>query len=250
MVRDDANRDDGSPDEISPDEISREEIRMTRNRVTDRRRVRIGNRCRAFLLTLAVWNVLALVRAAAPEPVISQEAAETAADKIAQIQRETLAGSAIPLIFTEEEANSYLSIIVAPDYPSGLSEIRLNFLDARLRGTADMDFDEVKRASEKPLPPMMEVMLFGEHTLTVEGPFRSLNGRGEFRMEAVSLDGIPLPLFMVDFMLDHFIRPRFPGFDPNRLFALPFSMDRIEILPAHLRLFGQSPNPVEAFHLD
>jgi len=195
-----------------------------------------------------------VVQAAAPEPAVSPEAAESAAEKIAQIQRETLAESAIPLIFTEEEANSYLSIIVAPNYPSGLSAIQLNFLDARLRGTADVDFDEAKRASGKPLPPMMEVMLFGEHTLAVEGPFRSLNGHGEFTMEAISLDGIPLPPFMVnflvDFLLDRFIRPYFPGLYPNRSFALPFSMERIEILPAHIRLFGQSSNPVEAFQLD
>ena len=163
------------------------------------------------------------------EIALSAEAAESAAEKLRQIREPSTGRSSATIQFSEEEVNSYLDYELAPRYPAGVSKVSVRFLPGRLLGTAEVDFDKAKAARRAP-GGMMDYLFWGVHTLSVEGGFSAVNGVGQFDLEAVSLDGVALPRTLVDFLMDAYLKPRFPGLDIDRPFPLPHSIDRVQVL--------------------
>jgi hypothetical protein len=165
----------------------------------------------------------------AAEEALSPEAAVSASEKLRQIQDGSLARSAATVRMSEAEANSYLQYELAPKYPSGLNSVELRFTPGRLAGTAEVDFDKAKAASRHRENPLMDFLSWGTHTLGVEGGFSAVNGVGHFDLEKVSLDGITLPQPMVDYLIDRFLKHRFPALALDRPFPMPYSIDRVQV---------------------
>ena len=160
---------------------------------------------------------------------VSAEAAESAAEKFRQIREPSTVRSSAAIQFSEEEVNSYFDYELAPRYPGGVSKVSVRFLPGRLLGTAEVDFDKGKAARRMP-GGMPDYLFWGVHTLSVEGGFSAVNGIGQFDLESVSLDGVPLPRTLVDFLMDAYLKPRYPGLDIDRPFPLPHSIDRVQVL--------------------
>jgi hypothetical protein len=172
--------------------------------------------------------------AALQQPVVSTQAAESAAGKLERIRHPAPGevGSSTTR-FSEEEVNSYLYYDMAPEFPAGLEQVTVRFTPSHIQGSAEVDFDKAgaarRRGAPPAIPPMMEYLLRGRHTLTVEGGFSAIGGIGRFDLERVILDGVEIPRPLVDYLIDAYIRPRHPNFDPERPFHLPYSIDRVQV---------------------
>jgi hypothetical protein len=184
-----------------------------------------------------VWHVHAagFLSEAAPGAV-SAEAAESAAEKLDQIRQAASARSAPAGVrFTEEEINSYLYYDLASRYPTGVSKVNVRLSSGSIAGSTEIDFDKLKAArsgSGQPpgqSPGILGYLFWGVHTLAVEGAFWATDGAGRFELSAVSLDGVPLPRPLVDFLIDSYLKPRYPVLDLDRPFPLPYSIDRVEV---------------------
>jgi hypothetical protein len=122
---------------------------------------------------------------------------------------------------------------MAPGFPPGLESISVRLTPSHIHGTGDVDFDKAsaarRRSGASPIPPMMDYLLRGRHTLTVAGQFSAIDGVGQFDLETVALDGVTIPQALVDFLIETYLRPRYRTFDPNRPFRMPHSIDRVQV---------------------
>ncbi|MBI3935268.1 MAG: hypothetical protein HY316_11315 [Acidobacteria bacterium] len=184
-------------------------------------------------MTLAGQVILSALAAApmppsATEVAISAEAAESAADKLRQIQQAYGDGNSVVGEFSEAEVNSYLYYELAARYPAGVAKVSVRLLPSRIMGTSEVDFDKA-RASRRTPGGMMDYLFWGVHTLSVEGGFSAVGGVGHFELESVSLDGVVLPRSLVDFLVDTYLKPRFPGLVLDSPFVMPYSIDRVQV---------------------
>lgn len=103
-----------------------------------------------------------------------------------------------------------------------------------------MDFDKVKEALTTPLDPVLSYLLQGVHTIGVEGTLSGSEGVGQFYLETVTLDGVTLPRFVVDLLIQRFVKSRYPSVAIDRPFSLPFSIEEVEVKTGEVELVGRS----------
>jgi len=202
-------------------------------------------RCAAPLLAIVIVLALgfffgAAWAAAAPAEAVTPEAAESAARKFEQIREAHETGGSFGAVrISEHEANSYLAYDLAGAIPPGVSDIALQFTPGRITGSSVMDFDKLKEGLRVPFHPVADFLLRGVHTVGVEGSTSGMNGTGQFQLERVLLDGVELPQMVVDYMIEQYLRPRFPSAAINRPFVLPFSIDSFRPGTESLTLTGK-----------
>lgn len=198
------------------------------------------------LLLLLSWAIPFATQAGnfASEVGLSSEAAASAAEKLRGIQQGSLARQSSPVRISEGEANSYLYYERAPRFPPGLSNVRLRFTPNRISGSAEVDFDKVRERLRRPSHPVMDYLFQGVRTLTVEGAFSGAGGLGQFDLETVALDGVVLPPPVVDFMIERYLKARFPTIALDRPFLLPFSIDSVQVETGSVALAGRPTTPL------
>ncbi len=171
---------------------------------------------------------------------VSTSAAESASRKLDRITRPEPPATPVSLRFTEEEVNSYLYYNLARQYPPGVSRVNVSFSPGAISGSAEIDFDKLKaaRAAGGPSygrgPRILNYLFSGTHTIASDGNFSAADGMGRFELNTVSIDGIPLPQPMVDYLIENYLRDHFPGFDLEKPFALPYAIDRMQVSAQNL----------------
>ena len=171
---------------------------------------------------------------------VTPEAAESAARKFDQIAEAHDSGESFGTVrLSELEANSYVTYELADSIPAGVSDIVLQFTPGRISGSSVMDFDKLKEGLQTQPHPVAMFLLRGVHTVGVEGSASGINGTGQFQLERVLLDGVELPQMVVDYMIEQYLRPRFPNAAINRPFVLPFSIDGFRPGTQSLTLTGK-----------
>jgi len=176
---------------------------------------------------------------------ISADSAASGAEKLRLLGRSAASGSPFGEIrVTEAEANSYVAYEWAGMFPPGVSQVRMTFRPSRPQGSAVVDFDKVKETFGSPSNPLADYLLRGVHTVAAEGIFTAAGGIGQFQLEAVSLDGVPLPQMVVDFLIDRYLKRMVPQADPNRPFRLPFAIDKVIVEEGFFALFSRPASRV------
>lgn len=184
-------------------------------------------------LVLAILLCFALP-AFAEEPQwdkgISQAAAQSAASKFQSIRNNTATSPQFQTLHvSENEVNSYFHFQLASAYPPGVSKIRLHFSTGRPMGFARVDFDQLMDTMKDPPNLIIRYLLAGEHTVAVEGTFTSNQGVAQFQLEQVTLDGVELPDFAIQYLMDRFVRKRYPKADISKPFKLPYSLRTVVV---------------------
>lgn len=131
--------------------------------------------------------------------------------------------------FSEAEWNSYLSIVLSPNYHPCLRDIRLKFNEGRLRADASIDFNRLNFNSTQMLNSLVRAMLTGVHSLAVAGSLISSSGKASFQLEEARFDSIALPNFLVVEILAAVGRKQEPPFDPTQPNDLPYHIINVEV---------------------
>jgi len=71
---------------------------------------------------------------------------------------------------------------------------------------------------------VIRYLLAGVPAVAAEGTFTRMQGVAQFQLEHVTLDGVILPEFAIQCLLDHYVRKRYPNADISKPFQLPFSL--------------------------
>ncbi|OFV95200.1 MAG: hypothetical protein A3F68_02460 [Acidobacteria bacterium RIFCSPLOWO2_12_FULL_54_10] len=159
---------------------------------------------------------------------ISQAAAQSAASKFQLIQNNTASSPQFQTIrVAEDEVNSYLHFQLTSAYPPGVSKIRMQFSNGRPVGFARVDFDQLMNSMKDPPNLIIRYLLAGVHSVAAEGAFASNQGVARFQLEQVTLDGVELPDFAIQYLMDRYVRKRYPNADISKPFQLPFSLKKV-----------------------
>lgn len=218
-----------------------------RNHSARVRRSRDGSLALALIvlsLGALLWHSAVLPAAGAqgpePAPLLSPEAAASAAAKFQRILDSSERGDSFgTLRLSEAEINSFIHYDLAQEIPAGVSNIALRLQPGRTRGAAQVDFDRLRAGMRTPPNPLIALFLQGVHELGVEGTVSGANGSGEFHLESVTLDNTVLPEPIVGYLVDHYLRTRYPGVAINQPFRLPFSIEQMVVESGSVRLTGR-----------
>jgi hypothetical protein len=200
----------------------------------------IFHRTFALLAATVAFAVWASAKPPLPETP-TPEAAESAARKFDQIREAHDSGGSFGTVrLSEHEANSYLAYELDGSIPTGVSDIVLQFTPGRISGSSVMDFDKLKEGLRVPFNPIADFLLRGVHTVGVQGSSSGINGTGQFHLDRVLLDGVELPQMVVDYMIEQYLKPRYPSAAINQPFLLPFSIDSFRPGTESLTLTGKA----------
>jgi hypothetical protein len=161
---------------------------------------------------------------------LSPEAASAAATKIRAIETGLRSGESFGKVtLSEEEINSYLQYQLGPELPPGISNVRGKLEDGRPRGTATVNFDELRIGDSSVAGPLLGMILKGSHTVGFDGRLSSASGVANFQTAEVTVDDHKLPPAAVQFLYDHYLHNRFPEVALNAPFRLPPTVGKLSV---------------------
>lgn len=169
--------------------------------------------------------------------VVSQEAAREAARKLNDLASPSGASSPGIFEFSEKEIDSYLHYQLSALYPKGLDEIRVQILDDAFRARARVNFDELQSGIKAGKVTVMSSLFTGVHELELDGKLTARNREGSYDILGLSLDHTEIPKPLIDLLVDKFVKPKYPDVVPNKEFALPYDIDRIECRQGKLTIY-------------
>ena len=110
---------------------------------------------------------------------------------------------------TEAEVNAYFKHRGSELIIDAISDVRFSFLPGRVKGSAVANFTELKKTQQEKKEGLFSGWFIGwiegerkvEFSLTLE----SDQGKVMVKIESVTIEGVNLPLFLVDFMLNRFL---------------------------------------------
>jgi hypothetical protein len=195
-------------------------------------------------MRVARWILAAVVLLAGVTAVSAQDAAARA--DAASMQRKLVAiltRAELPAApvrhpiqrtsFTEREVNAYFRVH-GPDFlPPGVVNPRLAIDRAgRVRAQAIVDLDVALKPRERSwLDPL--AWLSGKVEVVGVGTLQAANGRGVFRLETATLNGVAIPKAVMQELITYYSRseehPR--GFQLDEPFQLPSAIRAVETAP-------------------
>lgn len=139
--------------------------------------------------------------------------------------------------FTEAELNKILNGQMVEWIPSGISEPQVRLLgNGRISLRVIVDIDEFKRRRRRPGSAGPLNFFGGKMPALVRGDLITGDGKGEFKLQSVEMNRIPLPRALALELLSTYSKTRRnpEGFDLEKPFDLPASIRQLEIAPAEI----------------
>ena len=127
----------------------------------------------------------------------------------------------------ESEINAFLKHEGEQYFPSGVSQIQVNFQQDIVVCKFLVDFDELRSSLNRPSTPLMTVLFTGKHALKIEIRATTENGTGRYELLSVLLNEQQVPKVFINFLLENYVFPRYPEAKPNTSFDLPFKIKTV-----------------------
>jgi hypothetical protein len=170
--------------------------------------------------------------AAAPSVGVSREAAKSLQAKIrllAALPPGKL-GPIQPIVVTEAETNSYLKYNGREFLPPGVNDPEIHISPERIDGTADVDFNQLNRASKTDDwgAKMLAVAFPGKQRVSASGRLDTSSGQGKVTIRDVRVGSFAVPDALVSFLLASYVQKRY-RLDLSKPLPLPDHVTRIEL---------------------
>jgi hypothetical protein len=131
-----------------------------------------------------------------------------------------------PIVFTEQELNSYLSSNDI-DLPVGVRSVKLEGAPGIITGTAEIDFDRIREGSGSSNPLLS--IFSGIHEVIAVAHAYGAGGEGFVHVDSVSLDGVDIPHFVLELFVENFLQPKYSQIGIDSRFKLPNRLDTAKV---------------------
>jgi len=125
-------------------------------------------------------------------------------------------------VFTEEEINAYLASGKLK-LPLGVQSVMFQEEPGIVTATLTVDFD--KLVDQRNVGNPWLSVFAGTHDVVGRANAHGSHGKGFVDVDAVSLDNVEIPRFVLQLFVDKYLRPRYPPAGLNSEFALPARID-------------------------
>ena len=135
-------------------------------------------------------------------------------------------------VITENEVNAYFMFEAMKDLPTGVISPSVSIVGpGRLSGQAVVDLDAVRKAN--PPKSLLDArnLLMGRLPLTATGVLTTINGTGQFALEAAAIGGLPLPKLLLQEIVSYYSRSsdKPGGISIDDPFMLPAGIREIQV---------------------
>ncbi len=183
---------------------------------------------RVSLLCCVILAVAAIAQQSAPPAsgtqAMYQAEAQSAQRKFDHIRQNgsRKTPDAKPTTISENEINAWLSSGRA-ELPKGVNKLQVRGDEGQISGHAVVDFDQIT-AGRKSLNPLL-ALFRGTHDVEAEGRADGNGGQGHVHISTVSLDGVEIPHVALEYFVEKYVTPKYPGIGLDSTFKLPNRID-------------------------
>jgi hypothetical protein len=131
-----------------------------------------------------------------------------------------------PTEFSEQEINAYFASGNV-QLPAGVKSVLFQEQPGIVTGTSRVDFDQLK-AGKNSYNPLLSIFS-GLHEVVVTAHAYGVKGEGLVHVNAVSLDGVEVPQFVLELFVEKYLKPKYPDIGLDSRFALPARVDAATI---------------------
>jgi hypothetical protein len=133
------------------------------------------------------------------------------------------------VVMTEREANSYLKVHSGEFLPAGVGTPSIGVQPEHAVASGDVDFDKLARLYPNPNdmgPKILAAMFHGTQHVMITANIQSQPNGVMVRIESVVVGGTVLPKWLVDYMLQNVLQPKY-HFDLSKPFPYPAHVKRV-----------------------
>jgi hypothetical protein len=183
-------------------------------------------------LAFVLWAILAM-----PAGQVSRQAADSLDRKIIAIQSAHLDPGRHPesettVVAPEVELESFVLYEMEDEIPPRVESIDVTIDPGEISADAELFFDEDVETGN----PVLDALIGGRHRLFVGGALEGERGHGRFELRSVWVDGLPVPLFLVDALVERYVKPDYPQVDLREPFQIPWGIEAISLVAGEARI--------------
>ncbi len=128
---------------------------------------------------------------------------------------------------TDVEMESFVFFSMKDEIPAQVRSIDVTIESGTISAATELHFDTQEGSGN----PIVDILLQNPHSLFVKGALEGRAAEGTFELQQVRLDGFPVPVAVVEILVDRFVTPRFPQVDLDEGFLIPWGIDEIDLTP-------------------
>ncbi len=180
--------------------------------------------CGAFLFAVTVWSLLVPHSLAQTRSVPNPARVASFERKLQHLQSNGAQPhpDPSPMELSEQEINAYFASGNV-ELPAGVRSVVFQEQPGMIIGTARVDFDQLK-AGKNSYNPLLSIFS-GLHDVVVTSHAYGAKGQGLVHVDAVSLDGVDVPQFVLELFVEKYLKPKYPDIGMDSRFALPARVD-------------------------
>jgi hypothetical protein len=175
-----------------------------------------------------------LIAAAASVLLAADPLADSAQKKLDSISDRKLKPGAV-VTLSAKEINAWIHEKAVKAFPEGIRNEHIDLGPGTADGNALVDLTKIGK-SKNSVNPLIARLIEGERPLRVAIRVESANGRATVFLTHVELSGVAIDGSILDFLIKHFVQPRYPDIKINEPIELDFNIERIEIQPTGVRI--------------
>lgn len=124
---------------------------------------------------------------------------------------------------TEEELNAYFAE-GGVDLPKGIKSAKFDLKPAVIHATATVDFDTLAEGHTSG-NPLLSVLFSGTHYVEAQAQASGAQGEGTIIADWVKLDGVEVPRAALEYLVQHYAKPKYANAGMTTRFPLPVRID-------------------------
>jgi len=160
--------------------------------------------------------------------------ADSAQKKLDSISdRKPKPGAVVTL--SAKEVNAWIQEKAGKAFPEGIRNEHIDLGPGTADGTALMDLTKISK-TKNGVNPLIARLIEGERPVRIAIRVESAKGRATVFLTHVELSGVAIDGSILDFLIKHFVQPRYPDIKINEPFDLDFNIDHIEMQPTGVRI--------------
>ena len=78
--------------------------------------------------------------------------------------------------------------------------------------------------------PLIDMLISGTHRLFVKGKLTAIHGMGKFSLDQARVDGIPVPIVLIETLVDKYVKPKYPDVRLDEPFMMPWGIEELTVM--------------------
>lgn len=124
---------------------------------------------------------------------------------------------------TQQELNAYVAE-GGVDLPKGVQDVKVDMKPAVVHATATVNFDTISQGHTGN-NPIFSALFSGTHDVEAQAQASGVHGTGTLIVDWVKLDGVQIPRSALEYLMQHYVKPKYPNAGMTTTFPLPVRID-------------------------